>query len=89
MASLVANLGKDDFKKLEDIVLDGNAITDAGCATFVSAVDGAGLSALDHLWCLHNPSSEAARQAVEDALARAQARRLAVRRARCTRELSV
>ena len=74
VASLVANLGKDDFKKLEDLYLTGNQITDTGAATLVAALDLTGIPALDLCWA-GNPCSETAYQVVEDALARAQARR--------------
>jgi len=72
VASLVAKLGKDDFK-LGVLFINDNKISDAGGATFVSAIDGAGLS--DQLFWPGNPCSEATHQAVVDALARAKARR--------------
>ena len=46
VALLAANLGKDDFKALQELVLDGNQLTDMGCATLASALDQAGLPAL-------------------------------------------
>ena len=38
VASLVANLGKDDFKALEVLYLYRNDMTNAGCATLIAAV---------------------------------------------------
>ena len=38
VASLVDNLGKDDFKKLNLLGLHHNQLTDAGCATLIAAV---------------------------------------------------
>ena len=75
VTSLVANLGKDDFKKLEDLYLTGNQITDTGAATLVAALDVAGLPALDLLFWAGNRCSQTAYQVGDDALARAQARR--------------
>ena len=41
VTTLVVGLGKDDFKALEQFYLNNNNnITDAGCATLVSAIDG-------------------------------------------------
>ena len=37
------NLGKDDFKKLGKLWLDGNTITDVGCAKLVAALDAGAL----------------------------------------------
>ena len=75
LASLVANLGKDDFKKLEYLYVGDNGITDVGVARLAAAIDGGGLPALQ--WDTHallgNPSSASARsavQAVKDALAK-------------------
>ena len=39
VASLVANLGKDEFKTLSYLDIDGNGLTDSGCATLASALD--------------------------------------------------
>tara|TARA_B110001450_G_C17495134_1_gene429993 strand:+ start:440 stop:766 length:327 start_codon:yes stop_codon:yes gene_type:complete len=74
VASLVANLGKDDFKKLEVLWLATNTITDAGCATLSRALDDGACPALQLLILANNPASEAAQQAVGDALSRAIAR---------------
>jgi len=43
VASLVDNLGKDDFKALESINLYGNKLTDAGRAKLAEAIDAGGL----------------------------------------------
>jgi len=76
VASLVADLGKDDFKVLVRIFLDGNNITEAACATLVSAIDG---GRMPHIWLVHldgnRAMSDAARRAVFDAASRARARR--------------
>jgi len=40
VASLVADLGKDDFKALEKLHLRDNKITDAGIAHFYAAIEG-------------------------------------------------
>ena len=84
VASLVDNLGKEDFKALKHLHLDSNAITDAGCATLSRALDAGAFPALDRLRMqglgdrlrmLPNSTSEAAQQTVQDALSRAAARR--------------
>ena len=75
VASLVANLGKDDFKKLEDLFLVKNNITDTGGRALVSAFHD-GVPALVRLFWTQNPCSEAARKAVEVALAGRNAARL-------------
>ena len=74
VASLVANLGKDDFGQLEKLYLSNNKITDAGCATLSRALDDGVCPPLQLLTLANNPASEAARQAVRDALSRARAR---------------
>ena len=40
VASLLDDLGKDDFKKLTGLYIDNNEITDKGCATIAAALDG-------------------------------------------------
>ena len=76
VASLFANLGKDDFKALEDLWLANNQITDAGMATLVAALDAGRLPMLldqedDKKYFLQqNRASASAVQAVEDALAK-------------------
>ena len=74
MASLVDNLGKDDFKALMSLWLSQNKITDAGMATLAAALDSGRLPRLishriqDLYFWSDNPSSASAVQAVEDAL---------------------
>ena len=46
VASLVAGLGKDDFKALRSFGLSCNTITDAGLNQFVAAIDAGGLPEL-------------------------------------------
>jgi len=87
VASLVADLGKDAFKALKEVYLDGNSITDAGCATLVSAIDGGRMPRIEWIYGLplfgragsglhaNSASSVAARRAVSDAVSRAKARR--------------
>ena len=77
VASLFANLGKDDFKALEYLWLWSNQITDAGMTTLVAALDAGRLPRLlndqdtDKKYFLQqNPASASAVQAVEDALAK-------------------
>jgi len=70
VASLFANLGKDDFKALHDLDLNDNKITDAGCATLAHVL-GALPIALPMLTtlALHgNPASAAAQQWPKDVL---------------------
>ena len=50
VASLVDNLGKDDFKALTMLWLDGNKITDAGCAKLVAALNAGALPAIKDLY---------------------------------------
>ena len=76
------NLGKDDFKALELLWLHHCGRTDAGCATLVSALDNGGLPSLTSIPGIVVASesspdlSEAAYQAVVDAVERARACRL-------------
>ena len=46
VASLVDNLGKDDFKALEKLHLDENNLTDVGCAKLVAALSAGALPAI-------------------------------------------
>ena len=46
MASLVADLGKDDFKKLAQLWLFDNQLTDAGIAKLATAIDRGALPRL-------------------------------------------
>jgi len=72
VATLVSDLGKDDFKALEKLWLGYNKITDAGAAKLVATIDAGGLPKLvDHVWFLKfNVATAAAVQAVLDALAK-------------------
>ena len=72
VASLVAGLGKDDFKALKELWLGYNKITDAGAAKLVAAIDAGGLPKLvDHEYFLmNNAATAAAVQAVKGALAK-------------------
>ena len=73
VASLFANLGKDDFKALEKLDLHDNKITDAGCAMVEKAIDAGGLPAVRRAFDVNLESdfaSEEATAAVDDALAR-------------------
>ena len=47
VASLVADLGKDDFKKLEVLYLYRNEMTDAGCATLIAALKSGAMPNLE------------------------------------------
>jgi len=74
VASLVANLGKDDFKKLERLYLVDNSLnyTLKSCRTLVSVIDEGGLPALGEIGVFsdYNPASAlgAGQKALEDAL---------------------
>ena len=72
LASLFANLGKDDFKILELLDLDSNELTVKSCRTLVSVINEGGLPALEDLFVFpdDNPASEehAGQTAVFDAL---------------------
>jgi len=78
VASLVANLGKDDFKKLEHLWLAQNKVTDAGMTTLAAVLDDGGLPRLrnhemksfDWFFVGKNPASAPAIQAAMHALAR-------------------
>ena len=74
VASLFANLGKAEFKKLGSIVLDVNEVTDEGCATLVSAIDSHALPMIGKVHLLQNPASDAAKKSVCDAVDRANIR---------------
>jgi len=84
VASLVENLGKDDFKKLERLYLHDNQLTDQTCARLATVIDSNGMPSLNQTVDSLIPSllgvvgpSDAARQALYDALERAKARRFA------------
>jgi len=69
-ASLVDNLGKDDFKKLKQLWLCDNKITDAGVAKLLAALNAGGLPKLvkDPYMLEDNPASAVAVEAVKHAL---------------------
>ena len=75
VASLMQNLGKDDFKALEDLVIAQNLITDVGMNKLVATIEIGGLPKFKRkmglsisLYLGNNPASGAAIQAVRDAL---------------------
>ena len=70
VASLVDNLGKDDFKALEMLLLHGSKIGDVGAAKIVAALDAGGLPKLIGCPLSNDPASTRAVQAVENALAK-------------------
>ena len=73
VASLVADLGKDDFKKLQQLALHANKITDAGAAKLLTAINAGGLPKLgnkDALLFFGNSVSDSAAAAVAAALAK-------------------
>jgi len=70
VASLVNNLGKDDFKALEALLIDQNNVTDAGAAKLVASLDAGGLPMLIGCPLSDNPASTRAVQAVNAALAK-------------------
>jgi len=71
MASLVDNLGKDDFKALNQLWMHSNQITDAGVAKLLAALDAGGMPKLevnDPCLLVANPASAVAVEAVKAAL---------------------
>jgi len=54
VASLVDKLGKDDFKALKKLDLDGNLLTDVGCAKLVAALSAGALPAIEEFYCKGN-----------------------------------
>ena len=68
VASLVADLGKDDFKQLMTVCLDGNKITDAGCATLVAAIQAGAMPELGEIDVEDNDASDEALDSVDTAL---------------------
>ena len=80
VASLVGDLGKDDFKALRQLHLIGNKITGMGMAKLAGAIDAGGMPKLvdgeaefeGTLWRGNFLASAAAGQAVHDALAKRQ-----------------
>ena len=74
VASLVANLGKDDFKKLEHLDLTAQtSLTDKACATLASALNEGAMPKLTHLHVLNDDGHFG--DAAADALVQAAARR--------------
>ena len=70
VVSLVDNLGKDDFKTLEELDLDYNDVTDVGCAKLVSAIKARAMPCLRRVYLEENDMvSEEAYEALQDALA--------------------
>ena len=71
VASLVANLGKDDFKALAALILIECKVGDVGAAKIVAALDAGGLPMLRTCpFYIRSLASAAALQAVKDALAK-------------------
>jgi len=72
VGSLVDNLGKDDFKVLNQLRMHSNKITDAGVAKLLAALDAGGLPKLvnDSNMIFNNPASAVAVEAVKAALAK-------------------
>ena len=68
LASLVANLGKDKFKALKSLNLQGNQVGDLGCRSLVMAIVGGRMPLLETLDLYENPASQAAQQSVLDAV---------------------
>ena len=76
VASLFANLGKDDFMALTHLDLSPNDhMTDKSCACLITALDCDALPRLCQIYVSAIETSEAAVRWVHDALARAVARR--------------
>jgi len=70
VASLVDDLGKHDFKKLEELDLDYSELTDVGCAKLVSAIKARAMPCLRRVYVDGNEMvSEEAYEALQDALA--------------------
>ena len=70
LASLLANLGKDDFKALRHLYLNNNHLTEAAGKTIVSAVNGESLQSLKAVWMLSNDMSPEAEGALKVQLER-------------------
>ena len=82
VASLFADLGKDDFKQLKNVDLNSNHVTDKGCDTLVAAIDSIAQPLIELVNVMEStPASGAAQQSVQDAVDRAVARRAASRAA--------
>ena len=70
LASLVADLGEDDFKALERLDLADNWITEAGASTLVSAVLSGTFQSLDTLVIVGNLGDEAEEENLKHQLGR-------------------
>ena len=74
VASLVADLRKDDLKALNILDLERNKLADVGCATLVAALKAGVLPVIDRFsgggMRISEHASEAALDAVNDALSR-------------------
>ena len=70
VASLVGNLGKDDFKALENLYLDDNKITSAGGETLAAAVNGNAFQLLEALDIRRNDMSAEEEEALKAKLDR-------------------
>ena len=81
VVSLVASLGANDdgFNSLKKLGLRGNKLTDKGCATLASAIDGGGMPMVEQVQLLDDSLSGEARQAVDDAVRRVSVKRSADR----------
>ena len=63
------------LNKLKELDLDYTQVTDAGCAVLAAALDSGALPTLEELTLVEVPASDAAIDAVSEALARSRARR--------------
>ena len=74
VGSLLADLGKDDFKALTTLELEGNQLTDVGCAKLVAALNAGAMPNVTRFHCsagratLSDHASKEARAAVDAAL---------------------
>jgi len=75
LASLFFKLGEVEFKQLKELYFELNQIGDAGCALLVSVLDSGKLPAVEVVGVGANPATNAAQQAVNEAVERATQRR--------------
>ena len=66
VTSLVAGIGKDDFKALVQLELDGNGLTEKGCATIAAAIESGAMRELLLVYATRDGSQ----QVVDDAVQR-------------------
>ena len=66
VTSLVAGIGKDDFKALVQLELDGNGLTEKGCATIAAAIESGSMRELLLVYATRDGSQ----QVVDDAVQR-------------------